>query len=295
VASPLDTYERARQSARAIRDEVLQGRMPPWTAATGLGDYVNDPRPTPTEIEILTAWADGGTPRGSTDSEVSTIVPNSEGAAPHIVVQLPRAHPSRAAVERLTVTLGGESMTIGGWEYRPGDARAIMRAVFLADGAPIGSWAAPDARVTYPRGVALAVRRGAAITAELHYRKSRAAEVDAGTLVLYEGRAGEPPRYRAFTCGTTVLERAVQVLTITPAAGEAGAFIEVVARRPDRSVEPLAAVMRYLPGYPATYRVRTPVALPRGTTIDVRSSAAACAAGIEFIATRPAPAASLRR
>lgn len=115
-----------------------------------------------------------------------------------------------------------------------------------------------------------------------------------GALLLYAGRAGDEPRYRTFACGSTTLREAVAALTVSPSAREAGAFVEVVARRPDQSVEPLAAVMRYLPSYPATYRFRIPITLPRGTVVDVRSSAPGCAAGVEFISTRPARAASLR-
>src|SRR6478672_584234 len=35
----LVTYRDARTNARAIREEVLEGRMPPWPAARGLGDF----------------------------------------------------------------------------------------------------------------------------------------------------------------------------------------------------------------------------------------------------------------
>jgi hypothetical protein len=276
-----------------MKDELLRGRMPPWPAASGLGDYSNDPRPTPIEIDIVTAWADGGMPRGSLDPHAGTIVPATDRAPAH-VVRLPPAHPSHGAIEQLRVPLDGERMWIAGWEYRPGDVRAIAHVVFFADGARLGSWVPPDSMVMYPRGVAVAVRRGATITAELHYRKSSNAEIDAGTLLLYPGRPGDAPRYRELSCGTTVLQQDVTAVTVTPSAREAGAFVEVVARRPDQSVEPMAAVLRFLPSYPATYRFRTPVTLPRGTAIEVRSSAPGCTAGIDFIATRPARAASPR-
>jgi hypothetical protein len=289
VTPALDSYERARAWARGIKTAVLQRRMPPWPAATGLGDYSNDPRPTPIEVEVLTAWADGGTPLGSGNLPVGTIVPTANRQAARIV-RLPRADPSRGAVERLRVPLGGESMWITGWEYRPVDARAIEQVRFLVDGAHLGSWVPPDALVTYPVGVALPVRRGGIVTAELHFRKSPGDEIDPGTLVLYSGRAGDEPRYRMFACGTTTLQQNVKVLSIAPTASEAGAFVEVVARRPDQSVEAMAAVMHYLPTSPVTYRFRSPVNLPRGTEIDVRSSATGCIAAIDFIATPPARA-----
>src|SRR6478752_9735480 len=61
---PLTTYEESREWAKAIREEVLSGRMPPWQAARGYGDFANDASLTPLEIELLTSWADGATPHG---------------------------------------------------------------------------------------------------------------------------------------------------------------------------------------------------------------------------------------
>ena len=58
----LETYQEARTWAKAIREEVLERRMPPWPAARGFGEFINDRSLTPLEIELLTAWADGATP-----------------------------------------------------------------------------------------------------------------------------------------------------------------------------------------------------------------------------------------
>src|SRR5262245_39466730 len=61
---PLATYQDARRWAKAIRQEVLERRMPPWPAARGFGDFLNDRSLTPIEVELLTSWADGATPLG---------------------------------------------------------------------------------------------------------------------------------------------------------------------------------------------------------------------------------------
>src|SRR5215210_3599632 len=42
LAMPLTTYELARPWARAIREEVLERRMPPWGAVEGFGHFSND-------------------------------------------------------------------------------------------------------------------------------------------------------------------------------------------------------------------------------------------------------------
>jgi len=46
---------------------------------------------------------------------------------------------------------------------------------------------------------------------------------------------------------------------------------------------PLSLVPRYQPAYPLTYEFRTPVRLPRGTIVDVRSSAPGCSVGLDVI------------
>ena len=61
----LATYEQARPWAKAMRDEVLARRMPKWHAARGYGDFANDPSLSSFEVALITAWANGGAPRGA--------------------------------------------------------------------------------------------------------------------------------------------------------------------------------------------------------------------------------------
>jgi hypothetical protein len=58
------TYEQARPYARAIRAAVLSHTMPPWFANSDPGEFANDPRLTPAEIETLVNWAAAGAPPG---------------------------------------------------------------------------------------------------------------------------------------------------------------------------------------------------------------------------------------
>jgi hypothetical protein len=48
----------------AIKEEVLERRMPPWGAVKGFGDFSNDQALTPEQLELLTSWAQGGSPEG---------------------------------------------------------------------------------------------------------------------------------------------------------------------------------------------------------------------------------------
>jgi len=64
TAFSLMTYDEARPWAKAIREEVLERRMPPWGAVQGVGAFRDDPSLTPLEIEMLVSWVEGGAPEG---------------------------------------------------------------------------------------------------------------------------------------------------------------------------------------------------------------------------------------
>jgi hypothetical protein len=63
-AMPLLTYEQARPWAKAIRDEVLNRRMPPWGAVKGFGEFRSDASLTQEEITRIAQWVEGGAPEG---------------------------------------------------------------------------------------------------------------------------------------------------------------------------------------------------------------------------------------
>ena len=64
-AFTLMTYAKARPWATAIKEEVLNRKMPPWGAVKGFGEFRNDQGLTQQQIELITAWAEGGAPEGN--------------------------------------------------------------------------------------------------------------------------------------------------------------------------------------------------------------------------------------
>ena len=74
----LASYHEARKWGRAIATEVLERRMPPWSAAPGFAQYANDRSLSQSEVEMLVSWGTGGTPRGP---EVPRREPRDEGAS----------------------------------------------------------------------------------------------------------------------------------------------------------------------------------------------------------------------
>ena len=60
----LASFDDARPWAKAIKEEVLNRRMPPWGAVKGFGEFKNDPSLTQEEISLISDWVEGGSPEG---------------------------------------------------------------------------------------------------------------------------------------------------------------------------------------------------------------------------------------
>jgi hypothetical protein len=60
----LNNYASARPWAKAVKEEVLERRMPPSQAVKGFGRFEDDYGLTQHEVDQIVAWVDGGTPKG---------------------------------------------------------------------------------------------------------------------------------------------------------------------------------------------------------------------------------------
>ncbi|SPE30872.1 conserved exported hypothetical protein [Candidatus Sulfopaludibacter sp. SbA6] len=63
-AFSLLTYPEARPWAKAIKEEVLERRMPPWGAVKGFGQFQDDRGLTQEQIGLIAEWVEGGAPEG---------------------------------------------------------------------------------------------------------------------------------------------------------------------------------------------------------------------------------------
>jgi hypothetical protein len=99
-AMSLMTYDEARPWAKAIRDEVIARRMPPWGAVKGVGAFRDDPSLSQIEIDMIVNWVEGGAPRGD-----DVYLP----PAPHFSAEAKTLAPAG----EVTVTTG-EAFTLAG-------------------------------------------------------------------------------------------------------------------------------------------------------------------------------------
>ena len=61
---PLMSYKDTRPWAKAIREDVLTKKMPPWFADQSIGHFSNDRSLSKAEIDTIVAWVDSGAKEG---------------------------------------------------------------------------------------------------------------------------------------------------------------------------------------------------------------------------------------
>jgi hypothetical protein len=122
-AFSLMTYEEARPWAKAIEEEVLERRMPPWGAVKGFGEFRDDQGLTQEQLELIAEWVEGGAPGG--DPKYLPKVPDSS-AVP--------AHRPQKTMVCATCTLEAPT-TVGGIRTaNVGDGATFMATAKLPDG-----------------------------------------------------------------------------------------------------------------------------------------------------------------
>lgn len=58
------SYKEVRPWAKSIREAVTTGQMPPWFADPTHGQFSNDSRLSPKDVELISAWVEGGAKEG---------------------------------------------------------------------------------------------------------------------------------------------------------------------------------------------------------------------------------------
>lgn len=281
----LASYDEARKWGEAIATEVLERRMPPWSAAPGFAQYANDRSLSLSEVEMLVSWGTGGTPRGPDVLHDDAHAAAAARARPDLVLTAPAQAitPARQRVE-LSTTMSGDRW-IRGWAFTPGTASVVARAIVSVEpGGVLGTWTPPEGATMFPDGVGMRLRPGARVVLDLQYRRSARLHTDASSVALYFHRgSARERRVDSFACGSAALPGDIDVLAVTPRASAAQASLEVFATRPDGTIVPLTIVPSFHPQYARTYRLRTAARLPQQSQLHVRSSAEGCAADIEWV------------
>ena len=131
------TYDDARPYAKAIRDEVGEGHMPPWHAVAPAGTFENERKLSDAEKKVIADWVAGGAPKGNL-KDLPTQPEYAEGwtiGKPDVVFEMPEAFkvPEKGTIEYQYFYLPTnftEPKFIQAIEARPSD-RTVVHHVLI--------------------------------------------------------------------------------------------------------------------------------------------------------------------
>jgi mono/diheme cytochrome c family protein len=294
MAMPLATYEEARPWAVAIKEEILERRMPPWPAERGYGEFTNDLGLTTREREFLVSWIDGGAPKGEgeppayTDHSTHWMLGNPDvllTASPGVIIEPGSPVGFKRIIMDTAVT---QERWLRALDYKPADKRIVRAAFFtvVETGQYLGAWTPWRTTMQMPDDVGVRIPARSRIAVDVLYQPASDRVVDTPRLGLYFA-VNQPAREMA----TTVLEpqpvpasaagaiaarltakimvpRDISIFEMRPDMGPGGRSIEVKAKRPDGSSQVLLWIKKFRQEWQTSYVVRQPLTLPKGSIVS---------------------------
>jgi hypothetical protein len=267
----------------SLRAELMAGHMPPWPIDSPPARFRNVQPLTARELNVLLTWASGGTPVGDTSKAVPA--PPAERrwplGTPDLVLAMPADVTIPADVqERVAEFTIPTGISGGRWlravDVLPGTPAVVRSATVSAAHQLLALWVPGDHPVPLDPGMGFRLPDGAELLLRVRYRKTweyeRRSLTDRSSIGLYFADAPEAEvRALPLTMGTTTIAEPVRALAISPHEDVAHARVSVMASRPDGSREELIA-FRPRPGWARRYWFAQPIALPRGTRVEVRAT-----------------------
>ncbi|HXG67222.1 MAG TPA: hypothetical protein VNO70_19120 [Blastocatellia bacterium] len=289
----LATYDEARPWAKAIKEEILEKRMPVWHAVKGYGEFANAPLLTQREIDLLVNWVEGGAPKGD-DKDLPKEPLYSDDwplGKPDLILKPEAARKVASdADETITLTLP-TNLKQDRWmeaiDFKPGNRSVVYSATFYLDSQTLlGTWIPGQRSVALPDEAAWLLPAGSRITARIRYRGAGEAVTDLSAVGIYFAKL--PPsrqvniisitdanatipagaaRHR-LTASYTARE-AAEAIAIRPYANPLMVSFQATAHRPDGTQEVLIWTRGYRFDWQPIYYHERPVPLPKGTRVEV--------------------------
>jgi len=295
----LTSFEEARPWAKAIKEEVLEKRMPPFQAVKGYGEFHNAYLLSQREIELLVSWVEGGAPRGEAKDLPKEVTANWSFGTPQLNLQpeqptqIPTGEGEYIACVKLPTKLK-QAQWANAIEFLPSNAQAVLAAeIFLqkqcgqncATGEKIGEWVPGQDAIQFPEGSGLYLPANSCLTMKIRYQKSEQEAQERGNLGIYFAfediafqaqRVAIKPIPKLIAAGAKTPINAVylvretaEAVAIRPLLFPFASSVEATALRPDGTAEVLIVAQSYHYDWQPSYFFKQPVKLPAGTRIEV--------------------------
>ena len=275
--------------------------MPPWNAQEGTLPLKNAPTITAAEIDKVLTWVSGGYPEGNLQNPPSRVTLQRDWpmGKPDLVLQLPEtilaAGKSEATQEFTVPVLTSETKWVRAADLLPGTASIVRHAIIslktktstepaqIPPERVLAMWVPGDDPLE-PEVGTFRLPAGAELVVRVHYRKTYRHEgmemSDRSSVGLYfaDGPSAEIKRLDVFSGAVTANSKSVsfsgivnedlQALSVRadPALSNAALQVDVVSTTGVRKPVIRLAVR---PNWGRRYWLDQPLALPRGTRIEV--------------------------
>jgi mono/diheme cytochrome c family protein len=215
-------YDNAKKWASNLAAVVEAGAMPPWKAAPNYGEFLDDPRLSAAEIDVLQKWHEAGAPRGDKRKEPKEPVFNSEWVLgePDLILKPEKAYKldaEGADVYRNFVfkTNFDKPTWVRAVDVKPGNPKVVHHEITFLDGSgaakkleeankdgqlgystsgggvgfmpsgSLGGWAPGISPREMPPGYGFLVKPGSTVVMQVHYHKTGKPEEDLTKLGIY--------------------------------------------------------------------------------------------------------------
>jgi len=297
LAMPLASYRQVRDWGRAIREEIVEQRMPPWSAARGYQRFRNELALSAREATTVLTWLDGGMPRGD-DKDLPGPVALAPDDPPdlHLAVPAQRVPAGEEhVVRRIAIDAGAAAdRAVARFVVKPG-VRSVLRGALLFAGNDrdgdrwVGAWLPWQPQVAPPAPHAFLLPARGGMTLELHYRGSEREVLDQPSVDVYFARAGAATTELDVAAGPPArLASAGRIWAIVPSADASTRSLEVIARRPNGAMDVLLWIPEYRHEWPQALVLDDPISLPAGTIVTTVAEPGTSAARVR-LSLLPAP------
>ena len=190
----LMSYQEVRPWAKSIRERVVEGSMPPWSADPKHGQWANDPRLSQKEKDTIVAWVNAGAPKGE-DKDLPPAPKFTDGwtiGTPDAVVPMQEEYtvPADGTVPYLYFSMPtnfSEDKWVQALEIRPGNRSVVHHVIAYAQDPNVKDTAAggegelrrgrvhlggitPNKTgITFEPGTAKLIKKGSSIVFQMHY------------------------------------------------------------------------------------------------------------------------------
>jgi len=299
-------YEKAKSSAKQIKEVVVKRRMPPWHADPKIGEWKNDRHLSTQEIDTIAGWVDAGAPEGDPKDAPPPRKFNDgwQIGTPDAIYTIPRKEhvPAEGTLpyRNLFVMTGlKEDRWVQAVEIRP-TARQVVHHVLAfviyplnrlkeqpkIDGLNgyIGIYVPGESPMVFAEGMGKVLPANATIAFQIHYTATGDAADDQTSIGFVWAKTR--PKQEVVTHSVTntgiripagaadhpqeasyTFTHDAQILSFLPHMHVRGKAFKYVAVGPDGKEEVLLDVPRYDFNWQTCYRLKEPKAVKRGTTI----------------------------